>query len=205
MTHSQQFVIWALNANDATELAFWTEAQLWQYSFVAAAEFCRRFPALAAVLPDVALPAQTSEVAIDGVHVVAVFQRSTDDGLAIARHIDRATMPDLEALGDSWREEEANFVQSFAQFSGESAITVWPRLPAGRTAVLQVLAGTVPASLNAGAPTIDLPEAFRPFLVLSTIAAARDHEGDARMPEVASPVRQMADLLAGTLGALWGE
>lgn len=205
MTHSQQFVIWALNANDASELAFWTESQLWQYTFVAAADFCRKFPALAAILPDVALPPQTSEVVIDAAHVVAVFQRSTDDGLAIARHLDRATMPDLEALGDSWRAEEANFVQSFAQFPGEDAITVWPRLPAGRTAALQVLAGTIPSSLSAGAPSIDLPEAFRPFLVLSTIAAARDHEGDARMPEVASGVRQVTDLLAGALGEIWGE
>lgn len=206
MTHDQQSVMWALNASGAGDLGFWTEAELWHESYVAAIDLCRASPVLAEVLGDITLPPQTSTVSLSSrcVRPIAVFHKSTDGGTAILRQADRSTVPDLEARGNSWLTEEATFFRLFAQQTEDGTLYVFPRMPAGRTVAVQVVGAMAPPVLASGSPVLDLPEAARPYLNLRTLAAARDREGPGRMPEVAAGVRQVADLVGATLGALWG-
>mgnify|MGYP007039181039 CR=1 FL=1 len=207
MTHDQQSVMWALNASGSGDLGFWTEAELWQESDIAAATLCRDSGMLAEVLSDITLGPQTSTVSLPVrcVRPLAVFHKSTDEGTLVIRQADPATVPDLEARGDSWRTEEATFFRQFAQQHDDNTLHVFPRMPAGRTVAVQVVGAVVPATLNSGSPVLALPEAIRPYLNYRTLAAARDREGPGRMPEVSAAMGEMAELIGATLGALWGD
>lgn len=208
MTHSQTQAIWWLNALNAADLVFWTEPQLWEYSSEAVLALCREHEVLPEVLADITVPPATSFVQMDMrcVRPLAVFHRSVDGGTEVIRQTRRATMADIEALGDTWQTDEGNFITDFAQWRGEDTLAVYPRMRTGRTVSLQVVGAVIPADVSgAAATTVDLPEALRPLVNLATVAAARAHEGPARMPEVAAQLQQAADLVAGVLGALWGN
>lgn len=205
MTHAQDQAMRALNATNALDLAFWAESDLWKHSHNAAVEFCTSQPAMAEVFADITVAPETSEIALDArcVTPLAVFHKSTDAGTAIIREASRTTLPNLEALGN-WQAKRDQFLKEFAEWKGAGTLIVHPAMPAGRTVAAQVIGSAIPAVMSSGNPVINLPEALRPYLNLRTVAAARDHEGPARMPEVAAAFRELADMIGGALGATWG-
>jgi hypothetical protein len=206
VTIDLQPVYWALNGTNATDIVFWTADHLWREVTSAANDLCRASSGLAEVNADITIAPATSTATLDArcQRVMSAFHKSTDGGSELIRHADHGTVSDLEALGN-WSAHEDNFIRVVAPSEGENGVTVYPRMPAGRTVALQVLGAMSPADINAGSPTIDLPEAARPYLTLRTIAAARDHDGPARMPEVSAKLQQVADMLGNRLRELWGE
>lgn len=189
-----------LHSNNAANLVWWTEAQLYQWLDHMAHKLSREALLFVEANTNVTITAGTMVYAAPERHIATLYVAagSTDgDG---PHGLNPANIEELEALSYTWPTDEGDRPERFVHDIGLDMITFHPGLLAGRPDynVTMVIARHL-EEITASNFEVDAPEVLRPLFALHALAEAMGHDGEGRMIESERAIRPLLGLLNETV------
>lgn len=188
----------ALNAADASELEFWSQAELYTYASDALLELAKRYLLLVERDADsVALVADQVLHPVPARHVATIHLSANLTSLR------PAAVREIEALDQNW---EAAASGTPARWAGDAFGTDYVALypPASAGGTLEWIYQQYSAELTISAPTVRIPAVLGDYLALVMIRRARDDQFDAAMTDVAQFCNQLTGLYRQVIESYWG-
>jgi hypothetical protein len=190
--------VWpALNATDAADAIWWTEAELVSYANQGLSRLARE-RGLIVERRTIAVSNGTSSYTLPARHLSTLA--ATVDGAALRP----ATLADLEARDAAWRttpQGAGEPLTHYLQDSGLDLIRLYP-IPAA-AATLAALVRETSATLAAG-DAVPLPDCAADWLFFEVLRQARQKESDGAMPEIAEFAGEMCGLYERIFGEFAG-
>lgn len=187
-------VLAGLCAVDAADLRFWTESELLAAGGEAAEELARQALLTARPFSTSTVSGQ-AEYTFPGIGQILLV---TVNGQVVQP----ATPLEMDAWRPDWRTQTGTPTR---WVGGENNFTV--RLyPTPTAAVsLEVVANARLGTPTSGAPTMSIPDALAPWVVLRILGMARGREGRGAMPDVSAAALSLATVFEALAVSYYGE
>jgi hypothetical protein len=188
-----------LNATDATDLVYWTDAELYQWADEAAKRLARKFGVF------VERDASTTIVLGTAIYNLPARHISTIHASIAGAALYPNNVQELEALDSDWV-RTAGATDSFLNDNeGTATIRVYPTPDATITGSLALIFHRFPVTIAAGTFELVVPLALQEYFTWLMLAEARRKESDASMPEVADHFAARVDLMESVIRSYWGD
>lgn len=189
-----------LQADDFSNLVFWSEAELYQLTDEAAKRLARSVGGFVERDASTALVVGTAAYAMPARHL-STLHLSLGSTALRAR-----TSAELEALDQAWVDTAATTIQAWIQDQvGTETFRVYPTPASGASGNLALIFHRYPAEVTVSTSVIQAPACLREYFTFAVLREVRGMEGKAAMPEVAEWCGQMTALLEQVFHGYWGK
>jgi len=186
----------ALQAESFNQLDFWTETELYQFADEAAKRLAREVGGFI-VRSSFAVVANTAEYSVPARHMATIRVSLAGEALSVSN------FEEIDALDEDWPTTAADYCDRVFHPTLET-LRLYPIPNTEVSGSVAIVFARYPAEITAAAAIVSAPLCLRDYFTWSVLAAARERESEAAMPEVAQWLGGVVGLYTQMMKGYWG-